>query len=103
MINLIIYLKKEYDPVALVEKLLSSQLIAGASIDQNNESFTLNDGTLHRNIYNVITAQTKSLLFPAIAREVEELFGMDVPMNAFPIVAANTIFDEMVRSKTLKT
>lgn len=103
MIHLIIYLKKEYDPVVLAEKLLRNQLIAGASIDQNNESFTLNDGTLHREIYNVITAQTKSLLFPAIAKAVEDLFGTSVPVNAMPIVAANAIFDELVRSKPLKT
>ncbi len=103
MINLIIYLKKEYDPVSLVEILLSNQLIARASIDHNNESFRLNDGTVQRKIYNVITAQTKSLLFPEIANLVEDLFGKNVPMNATPIVAANTIFDELVRSKTLKT
>jgi hypothetical protein len=103
MINLIIYLKQDYDPVLLVEKLLTCQLIASASIDQNNESFTLKDGTLSREVYNVITAQTKALLFTEIAKLIEGECGREVPVNATPIVASNKIFDELLRSRTLKT
>lgn len=103
MVNLVIYLKKDYDPVGLVERLLSAQLVASASIDQNNESFTLQDGTLSKEVYNVITAQTKSLLFTEITKVIEAEFGPDVPVNATPIVASNRIFDELLRSRTLKT
>jgi len=103
MVNLVIYLKKEFDPVGLVEKLLNTQLIASASIDQNNESFTMQDGILSKEIYNVITAQTKSLLFTKIAKMIEGEFGPGVPVNATPIVVSNKIFDELLRSRTLKT
>lgn len=103
MVNLVIYLKKDFDPVGLVEKLLNAQLIASASIDQNNESLTLQDGILSKDIYNVITAQTKSLLFAELAKMIEGEFGPDVPVNATPIVASNKIFNELLRSRTLKT
>lgn len=59
MINIVIYLKKNYDYVLLVEKLLAGQLIASPSADQNNESFLWKDGVLSGEFYNVLIAQTE--------------------------------------------
>jgi hypothetical protein len=103
MVSLVIYLKKDFDPVELVEKLLNAQLIASVSLDQKNESLTLQDGILSKQIYNVITAQTKSLLFAGIAKMIEGEFGPGVPVNATPIVASNKIFEELFKARTLTT
>ncbi len=63
MINIVIYLKEEQNPVQLIEKLLQKQLIINASIDLNNEFFTTENNKVIKEIYSVITAKTKSLLF----------------------------------------
>lgn len=78
------------------------QLIIYASISQNNEFYVLKYGTHAREVYTVITAQTKLLLLNEIAKAVEDEFGHQVPINAIPIVAAIKIFDKLLKAKTPK-
>ena len=101
MVNVIIYLKKEHNAIEFVKFLLAEKLIASASIDENNVSYKLMDGKLHEDIYTVITAQTKSLLFNEIVKLVEERIGDEIPIISSPIVASNRIFDDNIRSKTI--
>lgn len=100
MINIVFYLKKEHDPIVLVEKLFRLELIASASIDQDNCTYTMEDGKLVRTVRSVITAQTKSLLFAEISKIVEEDYGVDIPINSLPIVLSNKMFDSTIRLKT---
>ncbi len=102
MINIIIYLKKEHDPSHLVEKLLRKKLIANASIDENNESFTIENDELIKVTYSVITAKTKSLLFNQITDFVETEIGTNVLINSVPIVASNKVFNDLILSKIIK-
>lgn len=103
MINVLIYLKQKHDPKELVGKLLTEQLIASASIDQNNVSYKLIDGLISEEVYNVITAQSKSLLLNDIIKRVDEIIDEEVPVNSIPIVGSNRAFDQAVRSKTIPT
>jgi uncharacterized protein involved in tolerance to divalent cations len=102
VINIIIYLKKEHDPSHLVEKLLRKKLIANASIDENNESFTIENDELIKVTYSVITAKTKSLLFNQITDFVETEIGTNVLINSVPIVASNKVFNDLILSKIIK-
>jgi uncharacterized protein involved in tolerance to divalent cations len=101
MVNVIIYLKKEHNAIEFVKFLLSEKLVASASIDENNVSYKLLDGKLYEDIYTVITAQTKSLLFNEIVKLVEERIGDEIPIISSPIVASNRIFDDNIKSKTI--
>jgi uncharacterized protein involved in tolerance to divalent cations len=101
MVNVIIYLKTNYNAKNLVKNLLTDKLIASASIDQNNISYKIVDGEFTAEMYNVITAQTKSLLFNEIVKSVEEIIGEEVPINSTPIVAINKLFDDTIRTKTI--
>ena len=100
MINIVFYLKKEHDPIVLIEKLLRLELIASASVDVDNCTYTTEDGKLTKIIHSVITAQTKSLLFAEISKIVEEDYGVDIPINSVPIVVCNKVFDSTIRLKT---
>lgn len=102
MINMIVYLKKQHDPVELAEQLLRENLIASATIDENNISYELNDGVLEQQVNYVITMQTKALLFNEITRIVEAKFGQETPINSVPIVSSNKMFEETIKSKTKK-
>jgi len=101
MVNVIIYLKKEHNAKELVEFLLSEKLIASASIDENNISYKFENGEFSENVYSVITAQSKSLLFNVITAAVEAKTGEDTPINSTPIVASNRIFDDTIRTQTI--
>lgn len=101
MVNVIIYLKKTHDPKRLVESLLSEKLVASASIDYNNVSYKLVDAKIHEEEYNVITVQSKSLLFNEIVEFIEQQIEEEVPIISTPIVGANRIFDSLIRSKTI--
>ena len=81
--------------------LLTEKLVASASIDENNVSYKLLDGKLYEDVYTVITAQTKSLLFNEIVKLVEERIGDEIPIISSPIVASNRIFDDNIKSKTI--
>jgi hypothetical protein len=101
MVNVIIYLKKEHNAIEFVKFLLTEKLVASASIDENNVSYKLLDGKLYEDVYTVITAQTKSLLFNEIVKLVEERIGDEIPIISSPIVASNRIFDDNIKSKTI--
>jgi uncharacterized protein involved in tolerance to divalent cations len=101
MVNVIIYLKKHHPAKALVEHLLSEKLIASASIDENNIQYKLEDGILKQETNNVITAQTKSLLFQNIIKSVRNFTGEETPINSVPIVSSNETFDNLIRTNTI--
>ena len=103
MVNIIIYLKKEHNAKELVKFLLSEKLIASASIDENNISYKLENSSISEEVFSVITAQSKSLLFSEIVKAVEAKIGEDTPIISTPIVASNKIFDDTVRAKTIPT
>jgi uncharacterized protein involved in tolerance to divalent cations len=100
MINIVIYIKKEHSPKELVELLLQKKLIASASIDVNNVLYKYENENFSEEIYTVVTAQTKSLLFTEIANEVKEKLGEETPVNAIPIIGSNKSFDELVKTRT---
>lgn len=101
MVNVIIYLKKEHNAKDLVKFLLNEKLIASASIDENNVSYKIIDGSLKEDMYSVITAQSKALLFNYIVDAVEQKLGEKVAINSTPIVGANGFFNDTVRTKTI--
>jgi uncharacterized protein involved in tolerance to divalent cations len=101
MVNVIIYLKKHHPAKALVEHLLGEKLIASASIDENNIQYKLEDGMLKQETNNVITAQTKSLLFQNIIKSVRSFTGEETPINSVPIVSSNETFDNLIRTNTI--
>jgi len=102
MVNVIIYLKKEFIAEELVHFLLTEKLIAAASIDENNVSYKIQDGNLHKDVYSVITAKSKALLLNNIIKAVEERIGVEVLINSIPIVGSNKIFDELVRENIVR-
>ena len=101
MVNIIIYLKKEESAMELVKFLLEEKLIASATIDENNISYKLENSTFSEDVFSVITAQSKSLLFNQIVKAVEAKTGEDTPINSTPIVASNRVFDDVIRAKTI--
>ncbi len=101
MVNVIIYLKKHHDAKAVVQQLLSDKLIASASIDENNIMYKMENGTFCEDVYNIITAQSKSLLFPEIEKVVQNTIGEETPINSLPIVGSNELFDYAIRTKTI--
>lgn len=86
----------------MVEKLLRKKLIANASIDLNNESFTIENDELIKVTYSVVTAKTKSLMFNQISKFVEAEIGSNVLINSVPIVASNKVFNDLILSKIIK-
>lgn len=101
MINVTIYLKKQHNARELVKFLLTEKLISSASIDENNISYKLVKSKIVEEVNNVITAQSKSLLFTDILKAVRKNVGEEVPINSTPIVGVNRIFDEIIRTNTL--
>ena len=101
MINVIIYLKKEHNSEKLVELLLSKKLIASASIDMDNVSYKIMDEVVVKEVFNVITAQSKALLFNSIVQLAENVIGESIAISSTPSVGANGFFNETVRSKTI--
>ena len=102
MINAIIYIDKVHDAKVLVEILLKDGLIANASIDNDNISYKIEDNEMIKNVNNVITAQTKSLLFSLIEKYIKEKYGDNVQIYSVPITQANNSFDALIRSNTKK-
>ncbi len=101
MVNIIIYLKKQESAKELVKFLLEEKLIASATIDENNISYKLENGAFSEEIFSVITAQSKSLLFIDIVKAVETKTGEDTLINSTPIVGSNRVFDNTITSKTI--
>ena len=102
MINVIIYLDKVHDAKVLVEILLKEGLIANASIDNENISYRIEYNEMIKNVNNVITAQTKALLFSLIEKYIKEKYGDNVQIYSVLITQANTSFDTLVRNNTNK-
>ena len=100
MVNVIIYLKNDQHPKELVELLLREKLISSASIDNNNVSYKYEQDAMSECVYNVITAQTKSLLFNEIIEWVEKKYGSGIPVVSVPIINSNNSFAELVKSST---
>lgn len=100
MVNVIIYLKKEFDAEELVGFLLTEKLIATASIDENNISYRIDNDQLHKEIYSVITAKSKAVLLNHIIKATEEKIGVEVLINSTPIVGSNKLFDDLVSEHT---
>jgi uncharacterized protein involved in tolerance to divalent cations len=101
MVNVIIYLEKDFDAEELVKSLLSAKLIASAVIDINNISYTMVNNQFCKRVYSVITAKSKSLLINNIIREVDERINGDVLISATPIVGSNKNFDDLVKQNTI--
>ena len=101
MVNIVIYLKSSHNPQELVKHLLAEKLIASASIDENNVFYKMEQGELLKEIYNVITAATKSLLFDDIVKAVEGKIGEETPISSIPIVGFNKIYTDTIRESTL--
>ena len=101
MVTIIIYLKIEHNTQALVEHLLTSKLIAAATIDLNNVWYKMQPDQLVTESKNVISAQSKALLFNDVVTAVEKYIGNEVAINSTPIVASNRIFDSYIKSQTI--
>jgi uncharacterized protein involved in tolerance to divalent cations len=102
MVNVLIYLHSQKDAMQLVELLLHEKLIAKATIDKHNQSFELKDGKVKIKTYNIVTIQTKSMLFTKISKIVENEFSPETPIYSLPITQSNSWFDDFVRKQTIK-
>ncbi|MFK8044648.1 MAG: divalent cation tolerance protein CutA [Crocinitomicaceae bacterium] len=100
MINLIIYLNSESEAKTLVNDLLTNRLVASASIDSDNEYYTILEGQVCKTIHTVITAQTKANLFSSIEAFVAEKIGIKPPIFSLPITQTNDNFADDIRSRT---
>lgn len=102
MVNVLIYLNTDYDPYQLVEQLFEKKLIAKATIDLDNKSYQMEENGLVIRHYNVLTLQTRSLLFTKLEQFVEMSFGPNIPIYSLPITQSNSWFDNYVRNQTKK-
>jgi uncharacterized protein involved in tolerance to divalent cations len=102
MIQLVIYLDEQHDPINLVGKLLHENLAAKATIDRENTSFFLDEGVLKTQTRNVLTLQTRALLFSEIQQFLMNEFQKEVPMYSLPITQANSAFSDFIRMNTKK-
>ena len=94
-------MKIDHNPRDLVTHLLKEKLIASASIDENNIRFKMQNAVLIEEAFNVITSQSKALLFDNIVVEVERKIGEHVAIYSTPIVGANGFFQDTVKTKTI--
>lgn len=101
MVNVIIYLDKKNNAEELVKHLLHARLIASAVIDVDNISYSLKNGNFTKEVFDVITAKSKSLLINHIVHAVEAKLGEEVLIISTPIVGSNGSFDEMVKQNTI--
>ena len=102
MVNVIIYLDKINEAKELIDSLLKLELIANASIDTDNVSYKMENGEVVQTINNVITAQTKSLLFHELEIFIKEKYSNHVPIYCIPIINSNLAFDDFIRNNTKK-
>ena len=102
MVNVLIYLNTDYDPHRLVEQLLEQRLIAKATIDFDNKSYQIEEDEIVVRQYNVLTIQTRSLLFTKLEQFVEREYESTIPIYSLPITQSNSWFDNYVRNQTKK-
>lgn len=100
MVNVILYLNNDSDPVEIIHQLLSNELIAIASMDIDNKSYFLKDDVLVRETHTIITCQTKSILFNEICDFVTAHFKGEIRINSVPIIASNESFEKSIKSAT---
>lgn len=101
MVSITIYLEKATQAKELTDLLIMKGLIANASIDRDNVSYTLIEGKITERVNDVITAQTKMALFYEIEELIAEAYGEHVPIYSVPIIHANHSFDTLIRSNTI--
>jgi uncharacterized protein involved in tolerance to divalent cations len=102
MVNVIIYLKQLEEAKSLIHDMLHEGLVAHASIDHENDSYKIVDGSVVKEVNFVVTAQTKALLFSEIDTMVKGKLGDQVPIYSLPITQANDSFDRWIRANTRK-
>jgi hypothetical protein len=85
-----------------VEQLFEEKLIAKATIDLDNKSYQMEENGLVIRHYNVLTLQTRSLLFTKLEQFVEKSYGASIPIYSLPITQSNSWFDNYVRNQTKK-
>jgi uncharacterized protein involved in tolerance to divalent cations len=100
MVNVLIYLKSEFDPNLVVKRLLEERIIAKATIDLDNTSYEFNGGNLEIKKYTIVTIQTRSLLFSKLVEMVETEFSSEIPIYSIPITQSNNWFDQYIREQT---
>ncbi len=105
MVNIIIYLENELMDKAqeLVHSLLEQELVASASIDEDNSYYIkTNNNEVVKTSHTVITAQTKSLMFSEIVNYIKSNLSNDVPVFSMPLTQMNDQFNEYIKSRTRK-
>ncbi len=103
MVNIIIYLHQNHVAQELINELLLEGLIANASIDKDNISFKKENEGVIQSLNTVITCQTKAMLFPTIEKLIKQKYGEKIPVYSLPIIQSNSSFDQLIRSRTIKT
>ena len=102
MIRVIIYLEQSPLAEPLAKELVRTQLAATASIDKDNNHFTLENEEVVMSTRTVITLHTKALLFAKIVQHTELFLGEQVPICAVPITQADEPFYNTIRNNTIK-
>ena len=104
MVNIIIYLEDEMRESAsqLVSSLLEHELVASASIDEDNSYYIKREGEVTKTTHTVITAQTKSLMFSDVVSFIKSELGEGVPVFSMPLTQMNDHFNEYIKSRTKK-
>lgn len=100
MVNIHIYLDSEKDAKQVVKDLLTSGLLAHASIDSDNHSFMkIGEDITERTNY-VITGQTKALLFDSVLNYLNKSGHGSIKVYSTPITQCNEIFSKIIRENT---
>ncbi|MBC7388937.1 MAG: divalent cation tolerance protein CutA [Opitutaceae bacterium] len=95
-------MNKENEAKALINDLLTAELVANASLHIKNVIYRIDRGVLVANSHVVITAQTRAVLFSEIQGYIKKLHGEHVPLYSLPITQANDSFDALIRNHTKK-
>lgn len=100
MINVYIYVNNQRNAKELVMDLLESRLLAHASIDKDNDSFTRRGNQIIQEENYVITGQTKALLFTELVKAVDHLTKGTAKIYSVPITQCNLPFENLIRDNT---
>lgn len=100
MVNVHIYVNNKRNAKALVMQLLDKRLVAHASIDQDNASFTRRGDEIIQEVNYVITGQTKALLFNELVQVVDTFTNGSAKIYSLPITQCNIPFEVLIRDTT---
>lgn len=100
LITIYIYLDSKRDAAKLVSGLLQEKLVAHASIDKDNASYSLIGGKIKLQTTYMITAQTKALLFTDIVEYTKSHGPENIRIYSLPITQCNEAFSEVIRTQT---